>query len=335
MKGITILLFLLAATVGCAQRTPQQAIEELLPAYFQNLTAQIQILGHESDSAKWANVRAGVLKNNFTTDSVRVPDLLVTEDFYREQRPTTNVQSLLQKMPVYFWKGFQFEMDGKAATIQEVKVQDTTLTANVTLPVSVRGIARQGRKSQRLGEKMKITLEGQWKNQKIMDLKIKDIQYAGEWLYGEPLTQKKAQEIEKQVLKLVKQLLSSSSSDSLRQAACSQLKKNLENDTIFFVRTDKVLIPVSIKECKRPDSLGIQELEKLKIEEFTLDYLTDFYRGTNQLYIGQRTRLEKVKPNEVGEKWHEASKKELTPVSEAIAKSQLSDWKISRLIIQL
>ena len=118
-------------------------------------------------------------------------------------------------------------------------------------------------------------------------------------------------------------------------SSCKQLKKNLENDTIFFVRTDKVLILVSIKECKRPDSLGIQEVEKLKIEEFTLDYITDFYRGTNQLYIGQRTRLEKVKPNETGEKWHEASKKELTPVSEAIAKSQLSEWKITRLIIQL
>ncbi|GAB3169328.1 hypothetical protein [Telluribacter humicola] len=333
MKLLKIVMLLLTALAGQAQQPSRQVLEQMLPDYFQKLNTAIQILGHESDSTSWPEVQASILRLYFTTDTIQVPDLLVPEDSYLQKRPKIAVHVLLSRIPYYFWKGFQFEIHTKDATVQEMSENDTSIKAIVLVPVGLRGIARQERRLQRIGEVMKITLEGQWVDYSIKDCKISNIQGTGEWLYGAPLTRSRALEIENQLLTPLKRIFSATTSDSLRHKACEELKSRLKKDTIFFVSTDKVSTPYSINECKFPGEVMIDDSRKLEIAEFSLDYTTDFYRGANQVFIGQRTRLDNVNLKTAVGAWYKTLKKDWVPVEDSVAVSKKYEWKVSDLII--
>jgi hypothetical protein len=226
-------------------------------------------------------------------------------------------------------------MDTAAFEIQAIQTEDSSLRAEILVPISWGGIQLPQRKTQRVGEKVKITLLGRWNNDSVSAIKIISMEGTGQWLFGQPLTIEEVHLIENQLRETVRILLDPSLPNTLRTAARQRLNKNWGSDTIFWVRHDKVLVTVGINECTLPDSLGSLNPETVTIEAYSLEHLTDFQKGANQVYIGQRTWLENITPPITEQKWQQSSITRLVPIAHEVAENQLQTWKISNLIIHL
>lgn len=327
-----LLSFFLVLTLGTtfAQPSPEEELLSLLPSYFGNLSAQINRLGYRAEAAQYPAIQAGILSDYFLTDSVPLPTWLPSSDSITP--PSTTMGTFLYKLPTAYWQGFLYSMDTTAIQLHSVRVQDSLFTATVVLPVALRGIALPNRKAQRRGELLRISLEGRWQNDSIQELKIKSMAGTGEQLSPSPLTQKEVHAFEDQLLIAIRQFLSPASSDSLRHEAGAWLKKITDSDTLFWVRTDQVLVPVGIHSCTPPGSNGLPLTETITLEHYSLVHTTDFYKGANPVYIGLETRLNHIRPPLNDEQWQQATT-QLVPVADEVANRQPYFWKLTNLQI--
>ncbi|GAA4450173.1 hypothetical protein GCM10023189_10460 [Nibrella saemangeumensis] len=297
-------------------------------AFLNRFRAHVQALGDGADSATWPRRQTDLL-SLFNQPTQTLPNLLVTRMVFQQDHPSITAQTFVRQLPRHFWKGFRIEID--SIVVQQIDLARQTV--NLRVPIGIRGIRSDTRQPHRVGEWWIIRLQADPIQNSLM--RIVGITGTRQWLYADPLTRYKAQQIQGQLLDWVSVWFNPSQSATLRRQACEQLRKTLTTDTIFLRQGDKETYPLSIKECEALPRGALPNRKTAALVTFSLDYVTEIHPSTGGTLIGERTHLDSASPAANTGVWYQARRTDPVPVPAQRAGGQLSYWQITQLTIHL
>ena len=328
-RYLFLLVVLGLRTAEAQSTTPTLPLRDSLSAVVRSFRQQVQGLGNPADSAQWLGRQQQLLNRFFASDTVALPNLFVPMPADSGNRPRIAANAWVQQLPRHFWLGFRFEVEEANLTVQRIDTnrQGGGQTATVQVPVSLRGIVARTRQAYRTGEVWAITLQNRPNAATHSAWVITAIEGTARPLFREPLTRKKAQAIRRQLQTLLTQWLSPVSADSLQKKACGQLRSLMLNDTLYWQKTDKETIIVSLRDSLQRPVLSQEQATRLSIQSFGLDYITDIAKAPGGFFIGDRLHLEGVIPEGASDFWYQAMGRGPVPVPDGQAGKGLSYWR--------
>lgn len=334
-KTVLCILFcaIFSSLYSQSKAVKNQAIIDSLRVFIKAFSADVQQLAYESDSLKISQLQNHILQKYFTDNEFIFPNILEEDDFYREKRPTISINKLLQLLPFAYWQGFQFVADAELTKVTSIKkVFGRLKEVECLIPFKVWGIKATTKKSNRVGEFLKVTIVPSEKK-----LAFRNVSFTEYWVFDEPLTTKVLQNIENEFVEEINTLKKFRNNTKKRRLICEKLQTKLHQDTIFFYESDKVLRAFSINDCansKYNDDFWNRESEVL-LKSFDLSYVTDIHLSENGQYIGLRSRIENVSLHSSEQsQWMKNRKNDFIIVSPDVAQSQISYWQLSNVLIQ-
>ncbi|GAA4418498.1 hypothetical protein GCM10023187_51970 [Nibrella viscosa] len=333
-----LLLGLLTSQLACAQNRPGSesqpntgpnatALADSARAWMRLFQQRLQAL-NGSDSTKWAERQASWLAL-MGQPNLAMPDLLAPRATFQQQHPTISAGNFVRQLPRHFWLGFRVEMD----TVMVQRVDTVKQVVELRVPLGIRGIRADTRQPHRVGEWCLV--EWQRTSGPVNGWKITRIAGTEKWLYADPITRRKAQQIEKQLIILASAWLDTRQPDSLRRQACTQLQHLLVTDTIFVDVSDKERRSISIKNCQQLPEWSGRTDRSPGLVSYSLDYVTEIHASADGTLVGERTQLNDVTPSADTDFWYGSRRRDPVPVPAGINGSGLSYWQIRSLIFHL